>query len=70
MQRVKGHSSYYRNEVGAIINMDSDAYNKSKKKKLAEEARAKRLEYMEEEISETKQELREIKELLKQFLNK
>ena len=50
--------------------MDSDAYNKSKKKKLAEEARAKRLEYMEEEISETKQELREIKELLKQFLNK
>lgn len=70
MKKVKGHSFLYRNEVGAIVNMDSEGYAKSKIKRISEENRAHRLKAMEEEISDTRKELQEIKDLLKQLLSK
>ena len=70
MKKVKGHSFLYRNEVGAIVNMDSEGYTKSKIKKISEDNKAHRLSSMEEEIADTKKELKEIKDLLKQLLSK
>jgi hypothetical protein len=70
MKKVKGHSFLYRNETGAIVNMDSEGYTKSKIKKISEENKSHKIKSMEEDIAETKQELKEIKELLLQFLNK
>ena len=70
MKKVKGHSFLYRNETGAIVNMDTEGYAKSKIKKISEENKAHKMQSMEEDIAETKQELKEIKELLLQFLNK
>ncbi len=70
MKKVKGHSFLYRNETGAIVNMDSEGYSKSRIKKISEENKAHKIKSMEEDIAETKQELKEIKELLLQFLKK
>lgn len=70
MKKVKGHSFLYRNETGAIVNMDSEGYTKSKIKKISEENKAHKMKSMEEDIAETKQELKEIKDLLIKFLSK
>ena len=70
MKKVKGHSFLYRNETGAIVNMDTEGYTKSKIKKISEENKAHRMQSMEEDIADTKKELQEIKEILIQLLNK
>ena len=70
MKKVTGHSFLYRNDVGAIINMDSEGYAKIKAKKAADKNKATKMQSMEEDIADTKKELQEIKELLLQFLNK
>ena len=70
MKKVKGHSFLYRNETGAIVNMDTEGYTKSKIKKISEENKAHKMQRMEDDIADTKKELQEIKELHLQFLNK
>ncbi len=70
MKKVKGHTFLYRNDSGAIVNMDSEGYSKNRIKKISEENKSHRLNIMEEDIADTKKELQEIKELLLQFLNK
>jgi hypothetical protein len=70
MKKVKGHTFLYRNDSGAIVNMDSEGYSKNRIKKISEENKSHRLNIMEEDIADTKKELQEIKELLLQLLNK
>ena len=64
MIRVEGHSNLYRDEqTGAIINCDTLAYNQHLKS-LNEKNAQKR------EIEQMKSELNDIKNLLKQLLEK
>ena len=63
MQRVEGHRDLYRNESGAIISTDTVGYNNYlnlKKKRKTEK----------EEIDRLRNEIDEIKSLLKEITNK
>ena len=63
MQRVEGHNDLYRNESGAIVNTDSVGYNNYinlRKRRRSEK----------EEIDRLKNEIDEIKSLLKEITNK
>lgn len=63
MIKVKGHSNLYRDEdSGAIVNTDSNAYNQYVNS-LNNRRKHK------EEIADLKNEINEIKSLLKEFLN-
>lgn len=63
MIKVEGHSNLYRDEdSGAIVNTDSSAYNQYVNS-LNNRRRHK------EEIADLKNEINEIKSLLKEFLN-
>jgi hypothetical protein len=64
MIRVEGHSNLYRDEqTGAIINCDTLAYTHYLKSLNAKDAEKK-------EIEQLKNELNDIKTLLKQLLEK
>lgn len=63
MIKVEGHSNLYRDEdSGAIVNTDSNAYNQYVNS-LNNRRKHK------EEITDLKNEINEIKSLLKEFLN-
>lgn len=63
MIKVEGHSNLYRDEdSGAIVNTDSSAYNQYVNS-LNNRRKHK------EEIADLKNEINEIKSLLKEFLN-
>jgi len=63
MIKVEGHPNLYRDEnSGAIINCDSTAYNQYVNSKTRQELRKKELDDMRNEINE-------LKCLLKQVLN-
>ena len=62
--KVKDHPHLYRDEdTGAIINCDDVSYNRYMNK-------VKRKNSEKEELDNMKKDIEEIKELLKQFLNK
>ena len=63
MQRVEGHKDLYRNESGAIVNTDSTGYNNYINLR-------KRRKSEKEEIDRLKNEIDEIKSLLKEITNK
>tara|TARA_B100000131_G_scaffold279453_1_gene284629 strand:- start:102 stop:293 length:192 start_codon:yes stop_codon:yes gene_type:complete len=63
MQRVEGHKNLYRNQSGAIVNTDTVGYNdyiNLRKKRKTEK----------EEIDQLRNEIDEIKSLLKEITNK
>lgn len=62
MQRVDGHKNLYRNESGAIVNIDTNEYNQYVK--LKSEKKKQR-----EEIEELKKDIDEIKSLLMEIIN-
>lgn len=63
MIRVKGHQNLYRDEnSGAIINCDSSAYNKYVNA-------LHNRELQKEELNKMKQDIDEIKLLLRQLIN-
>lgn len=63
MIRVEGYQNLYRDEItGAIINCDSIAYDQYVNTIIQKEKEKK-------EIDEIKNEISEIKQLLKEFLN-
>ena len=63
MQRVEGHKDLYRGESGAIVNTDSVGYNNYINLR-------KRRKSEKEEIDRLKNEIDEIKSLLKEITNK
>jgi len=63
MIRVKGHTNLYRDEnIGAIVNFDSTAYNQYLNIINNKESQKK-------ELDTIKQDINEIKSLLKELLN-
>ena len=61
---VEGHKNLYRDEKsGAIINTDTGGFNRYKKMKRFKDNQ-------KDEIDKIKEDISEIKELLKQFLRK
>ena len=64
MIKVKGHSHLYRDEItGAIINYDNDEYS-SRLKKI------KSIETQKEDLNKMREDIDELKGLLKQLLEK
>ena len=64
LTKVKDHPHLYRDEdSGAILNYDTIGYNQRLKKIELEKSQ-------KQELDDMKKDIEEIKELLKQFLNK
>ncbi len=70
MKKVEGHGGLYRDSNGAIVNMDSESYSKYKTKKLIDRNKSSKIDSIEKELEETKEELREIKNLIMKILDK
>ena len=70
MKRVEGSNSLYRNEKGAIVNMDENAYNAYKKKRDSSRKKNETIESLGSQLAEAKSEIEELKSLIKQFLDK
>ena len=70
MKRVEGYNDLYRNERGAIVNTDKGAYEAYKRRKAASKKKDRKVASLEEELATAKNEIEELKELVKQFLNK
>ena len=70
MKRVEGYSDLYRNEQGAIVNSDKQGYEAYIRKRAASKKKDRKVSSLEEELVNTKKELEEIRELVKQLLNK
>lgn len=66
MNKVKGHSDYHRDDTGAIINHDKSSFEAYKKQKAMAE---RNLSY-DKEIAELKQDVADIKGLLKELISK
>jgi hypothetical protein len=63
LTKVKDHPHLYRDDTGAIINYDTIGYNQRLKKIESEK-------FQRKELDNIKNDIEEIKDLLKQFLNK
>ena len=70
MKRVEGYNNLYRNEQGAIVNTDQKAYEAYKRRRAASMKKEAKVSTLEAELDATRTELEEIRELLKQFLDK
>jgi len=62
MQRVEGHKNLYRDQSGAIVNIDTNEYNQYIR--LRSERKQQK-----EEIAELKKDIDEIKSLLMEIIN-
>lgn len=70
MKKVEGHGGLYRDNNGVIVNMDSESYSKYKTRKLIDKNKSSKIDSIERELEETKEELREIKSLIMKILDK
>ena len=67
---VEGHNHLFRDErTTAIINTDMDAYENYKKSKKIEEAEVERIDNLEDDLKSLKDDLGEIKSLLRSIAN-
>jgi len=62
MRRVEGHKNLYRDQSGAIVNIDTNEYNQYIR--LRSERKQQK-----EEIAELKKDIDEIKSLLMEIIN-
>ena len=69
-KKVEGYNNLYRNEKGAIVNTDSESYESYKRRSSAARQKNRKITALEEEIISTRQEIEELKELVKQLLDK
>lgn len=68
--KVEGHSNLYRDEkTGAIINSNSTEYNNYVQDRLSKINNSQRLEDLEENVRDLKNDLEEIKNLLRGLAN-
>lgn len=70
MKKVKGYNNLYRNDSGVIINTDDSAYLSYKKKRAALSRKDEQVKLLSEQLQEAKSEIEELKELVRQVLNK
>ena len=66
MRKVQGHTDYHRDDTGAIINHDKSSFEAYKRQKALAE---RNLNY-EQEISNLKKDVSDIKSLLKDLISK
>jgi len=70
MKKVEGYNDLYRNEKGAIINTDKEGYEAYVRRRAASRKKDSKVSSLEEDLNQAKQEIEELKDLLKQILNK
>lgn len=70
MLRVEGSSTLYRDESGAIVNTDTQAYLAYKKKRISSKKKEETIESLGSQLKEAQNEIEELKSLIKEFLNK
>ena len=69
-KRVQGFRDLYRNESGAIVNTDIAGYLSYKKKKDSAKLKQNQVESLGEQLEDAKQEIEELKSLVKQMIDK
>jgi len=69
-KRVQGYNNLYRNESGAIVNTDIAGYVAYKKKKEFSKLKQDQIEFLGTQLKEAKDEIDELKNLVKQMINK
>lgn len=69
-KRVEGYNNLYRNEEGAIVNTDSTGFQAYKAKRNSKQEQEVRMNDIERYLGETREEIAELKSLIKQMLNK
>ena len=70
LKRVEGFHYLYRTESGAIVNTDDASYHAYKKKRDAQKNKDAKVAHLSNELSEAKKEISELKDLVRQLLNK
>ena len=70
MKKVEGYNDLYRNEKGAIINTDKEGYEAYVRRRAASRKKDSKVSSLEEDLNQAKQEIEELKDLLKQILDK
>ena len=69
-KRVQGYNNLYRNEAGAIVNTDQSGYMAYKKKRESSKMKQNQIESLGEQLEDAKKEIDELKDLIKQMINK
>jgi len=69
-KRVQGYNNLYRNESGAIINTDITGYVAYKKKRDSSKLKQDQIESLGTQLEDAKNEINELKDLVKQMINK
>lgn len=69
-KKVEGEPSLYRDQFGAVINTNRGEIEKAKQRKRAQKRNTQELANMKSDVEEIKQELTELKSLLKQLVEK
>ena len=70
MLRVEGSKTLYRDQSGAIVNTDREAYLAYKKRRASSKRKEETIESLGNQLKEAKSEIDELKSLIKEFLNK
>lgn len=70
MRRVEGYNHLYRNQSGAIVNTDDSGYLAYKAKRAALADSKTQVSNLGRELKEAKDEINELKILVKELLNK
>jgi hypothetical protein len=69
--KVEGHTDLFRDAIsGAIVNKNSSEYESYIKSYNARKTQSSRLERVETDLTDLKNEISELKDLLKQYLIK
>jgi len=69
-KRVQGYNNLYRNESGAIVNTDATGYVAYKKKRDSSKLKQDQIESLGTQLEDAKNEINELKDLVKQMINK
>ena len=69
-KRVQGYNNLYRNESGAIVNTDIAGYDAYKRKKESSKLKQDQIEFLGTQLEDAKNEINELKDLVKQMINK
>ncbi len=69
-KRVQGYNNLYRNESGAIVNTDAAGYIAYKKKRDSSKLKQDQIESLGDQLEDAKKEIDELKDLVKQMINK
>lgn len=70
MKKVEGYNHLYRNETGAIVNTDDSGYRAYKARRNASKRKDLEIRSLTEDLDSAKKEIEELKELVRQVLNK